>query len=110
LLLFEFNKLAGTFSPVTVETSKAQLSNEEQVMANRVKVQDIVMQMHEKNLVLANILRDIMENETVDIVSTTSTEEEFCRALNDKASRRLELVAEIEDFLRREDAAKRVSA
>jgi len=62
------------------------------------------------NALLQLILRDIMENETVDIVSTTSTEEEFCRALNDKAARCLELVAEIEDFLRREDAAKRVSA
>jgi hypothetical protein len=79
-------------------------------MSQRLKVQEMVMQMHEKNLVLTNILRDIVENETVDIISNTSTEEEFCRALNDKAARRLELVAEIEDFLRREDAAKRVSA
>jgi len=79
-------------------------------MSQRVKIQDMVMQMHEKSLVLTNLLRDILENETVDIISTTSTEEEFCRALNDKAARRFELVAEIEDFLRREDAAKRVSA
>jgi hypothetical protein len=79
-------------------------------MSQRVKIQDMVMQMHEKSLVLTNLLRDILENETVDIISTTSTEEEFCRALNDKAARRLELVAEIEDFLRREDAAKRVTA
>jgi hypothetical protein len=80
------------------------------MMSQRVKIQNMVMQMHEKSLVLTNLLRDILENETVDIISTTSTEEEFCRALNDKAARRLELVAEIEDFLRREDAAKRVSA
>lgn len=79
-------------------------------MANRVKVRNMVMEMYEKNLVLANILRDIVENETVDIVSTSSTEEEFCRALNDKAARRLELVAEIEDFLKREDAARLVGA
>ena len=79
-------------------------------MSQRVKIQDMVMQMHEKSLVLTNLLRDILENETVDIISTTSTEAEFCRALNDKAARRLELVAEIEDFLRREDAAKRVTA
>jgi hypothetical protein len=80
------------------------------VMSQRVKIQDMVMQMHEKNQVITNLLRDIVENETVDIVSTTFTEEEFCRALNDKAARRLELVAEAEDFLRREDASKRVTA
>jgi len=73
-------------------------------------VQEMVMQMHEKNLVLMNILRDIVENETLDIVSATSTEEAFCRALNDRAARRLELIAEIEDFLRREDATKLVGA
>lgn len=79
-------------------------------MSQRLKVQEMVMQMHEKNLVLTNMLRDILENETADIFSRTATEEEFCRALNDKAARRLELVAEIEDFLCREDAALRVSA
>jgi hypothetical protein len=79
-------------------------------MSDRVKVQEAVMQMYEKNPVLTNLLRDIVEKETVDVISTTSTEEEFCRALNDKAARRLELVAEIEDFLHRDSAAKQVSA
>jgi hypothetical protein len=33
-------------------------------MSQRVKVKEMVMQMHEKNLVLMNILRDIAESET----------------------------------------------
>lgn len=69
------------------------------------------MQMHEKNLVLTNLLRDILENETSgSIFASSSTDEEFCGSLNDRAARRLELVAEIEDFLYREDAPRRVSA
>jgi hypothetical protein len=80
-------------------------------MSQRLKVQEMVVRMHEKNLVMVNLSRDIMENETASSsLASTATEEEFCRALNDKAARRLELVAEIEDFLCREDAARRVNA
>jgi hypothetical protein len=99
----------GLFS-LTPVTDLEPSSNGVTVMSQRLKVQEMVMQMHEKNLVLTNLLRDIVENETSDIISRADTEEEFCRAMNDRAARRLELVAEIEDFLRREDAARRVSA
>jgi hypothetical protein len=95
------------FGPVT---ASEETNNGVAVVTQRLKVQEMVMHIYEKNLVLTNILRDIVENETGDIFSSTSTEEEFCRALNDKAARRLELVAEIEDFLRREASAHRVGA
>ena len=80
-------------------------------MSQRLKVQEVVLQMYEKNLVLTNMLRDIIENETsARVFSPTATDEEFSRSLNDRAARRLELVAEIEDYLYREDAALQVSA
>jgi hypothetical protein len=77
-------------------------------MSQRLKVQNMVMQMHEKNLVLMNILRDIVENETTCDLSSGRTREDFMRTFVDRAVRRNEIVAEIEDFLRREDRASRV--
>lgn len=80
------------------------------VMSQRVKVQDMVMQMHEKNLVLMNIVRDIAENETSPHLSADTTDEEIARSFADKAVRRKEIVAEILVFLRKEDMARRVGA
>jgi Ser-tRNA(Ala) deacylase AlaX len=81
------------------------------IMSQRSKVQEMVMQMHEKNVVLVNILRDIVENEThFDLSMEEDDEKEFCRKLNDRVTRRAEILAEIRHFLKREDLAKRVNA
>jgi hypothetical protein len=77
------------------------------VMTQRLKVKDMVMQMHEKNLVLVNILRDIAENETSGHVAPGATEEEIIRRLTDKAVRRTEILGEISHFLLQEDAVRR---
>lgn len=79
-------------------------------MSQRVQVKDMVMQLHEKNLVLMNIIRDIAENERCGKFSAHSTDEEICRVLNDKSKRRNELLGEIEHFLYQHDMAKRVGA
>jgi hypothetical protein len=80
-------------------------------MANRVKVKDMVMEMHEKNLVLMNIIRDIAENEqSVGRFPAATTHDEICRVLTDKAKRRNELLGEIEYFLYQNDADRRVGA
>lgn len=78
-------------------------------MSQRLKVQNMVMQMHEKNLVLMNIVRDILENETPCDLSSGRTHEGFTRIFVDRTVRRNEIVAEIKDFLRREDRASRSS-
>ncbi|MBX9459686.1 MAG: hypothetical protein KL863_28705 [Rhizobium sp.] len=80
------------------------------VMSQRVKVQEMVMQMHEKNLVLMNIVRDIAENETSLHLPADITEEEIGRSFADKAVRRKALLDEILDLLCREDMARRVGA
>ena len=96
------------FTPVT--TTKTGAANWVKVMSQRLKVQEIVMQMHEKNLVLVNILRDIVENETDCDMCMDDDDEEFWRKLNDRAVRRAEIVGEIKHFLRRENLAMQVSA
>jgi len=68
-------------------------------MSQRLKVQQMVMQMHENNLVLRNILRDIVENEVSFDLSMDDDDEDFCRKLNDQAVRRAEIVAEIQHVL-----------
>jgi hypothetical protein len=79
------------------------------VMGNRVKVKDMVMEMHEKNLVLMNLIRDIAENEQSGArFSAATTNDEICRILTDKAKRRNELLGEIEYFLYQNDADRRV--
>jgi hypothetical protein len=79
-------------------------------MSQRLKVQEMVMQMHEKSLVLTNMLRDIVENETMCDVSSVQSDEDLSRMLVNQVARRNEIVAEIMDFLRREDLARRVHA
>jgi hypothetical protein len=80
-------------------------------MSQRVKVQAMVMQMHEKNLVLTNLIRDIAENEqSGSRFPPTATEAEIFRVLEDKAKRRNELLGEIEHFLYQHDIARRVGA
>ena len=79
-------------------------------MSQRLKVQQMVMQMHENNLVLRNILRDIVENEVSFDLSMDDDDEDFCRKLNDQAVRRAEIVAEIQHVLQCEKLAQRVSA
>ncbi|GGG23039.1 MULTISPECIES: hypothetical protein [Rhizobium] len=64
------------------------------------------MQMHEKNLVLMNILRDIAENETLGDFASGATEAEIDRRLKDRAVRR----AEIRHILRQQDLAQRAQA
>lgn len=76
-------------------------------MSERLQVKELVMQMHEKNLVLMNILRDIAENETSCNLAAGMTEEEIVRYLTDKAVRRKEILGEILHLLRQEDAARR---
>jgi len=81
------------------------------IMSQRPKVQEMVMQMHEKNIVLVNILRDIVENEMeFDLSMEDEDDEEFWRKLKDRGARRAEILAEIQHFLKCEDVANRVSA
>ena len=68
------------------------------------------MQMHEKNIVLVNILRDIVENEDEFDLAMDEGDAEFLRKLNDRVMRRAEILAEIRHFLKCEDLAKRVNA
>lgn len=79
-------------------------------MSQRLKVQEMVMQMHEKSLVLTNLLRDVVENETMCERAFEQSDEDLSRMMADQAVRRNELLAEIKDFLRREDYARRVKA
>lgn len=80
------------------------------MMSQRLKVQKMLTQMHEKNIVLVNILRDIVENEDDCDMLLDEDDEEFWRKLKDRAVRRSEIVAEIKHFLKRENLAMRVSA
>ncbi|MGE8106627.1 hypothetical protein ACQKP1_23340 [Allorhizobium sp. NPDC080224] len=75
-------------------------------MSERLNVKEMVMQMHEKNLVLMNILRDIAENEASCHFTSGATEEEIVRCLTDKAIRRKEILAEIRHLLRQKDEAR----
>lgn len=75
------------------------------VMSQRLKVMEMVTQMHEKNLVLMNILRDIVENETSSHVGADATDGDIARQLADKALRRTEILGEIRHVLLREDMA-----
>jgi len=64
-----------------------------------------LLRLEEKYLVTLNLLRDIMENEaSVADVVIGAEDEEIERALRDRASRRREILAEIDDFLFREDS------
>lgn len=67
----------------------------------------MVMQIHEKNLVLINI-RHIAENETAGDLRADASDEVVNRAFADTAVRRKEILGEILPFLRHEDKAKRV--
>ncbi|EKF61651.1 hypothetical protein QWE_00575 [Agrobacterium albertimagni AOL15] len=64
------------------------------------------MQMHERNLVLMNILRDIAENETHRPAATGATDEESARRVADKEARRAEILGEIFHMLRQQDLAR----
>lgn len=77
-------------------------------MSQRLKVKEIVMQMHEKNLMLMNILRDIAENETLRQFAPDATDEEIARYATDQSARRAEIIAEIRHVLIQEDLASRV--
>ena len=79
-------------------------------MSQRLEMTKMVMQMHEKNLVLMNILRDIVENETTSDVGANATEEEISLRLADKAVRRAEILGEIRHILRQEDIARHTLA
>jgi len=79
-------------------------------MSQRLKMTEMVIQMHEKNLVLMNILRDIVENETTSDVGANATEEEIALRFADKAVRRAEILGEIRHVLRQEDIARHALA
>ena len=76
-------------------------------MSERLQMKEMVIQMHEKNLVLMNILRDIAENEASCHFTSDVTEEEIVRRLKDKAVRRKEILGEILHLLRQEEAVRR---
>lgn len=76
------------------------------MMYQRAMVKACVMQMHEKNLVLMNILRDIVENETSCELSPGMTQVEIARRHFDKKARRAEILGEIREILLREDRAR----
>lgn len=76
------------------------------MMSQRSMVKACVMQMHEKNLVLMNILRDIAENETSCELSPGMTENEIARRHFDKEARLAEILGEIREILLREDRAR----
>lgn len=78
-------------------------------MSERLQVKEMVIQMHEKNLVLMNILRDIAENEASCHFTSGVTEEEIVRRLTDKAVRRKEILGEIRHLLRQEEQARQRS-
>ncbi len=78
-------------------------------MSERLQVKEMVMQMHEKNLVLMNILRDIAENEASCHFKSGVTEAEIVRCLTDKAVRRKEILGEIRHLLRQEEEARQRS-
>jgi hypothetical protein len=80
-------------------------------MSQRLKVQEMVMQMHENNIVLVNILRDIVENETdCDFSAHDEEDEVLWRKLKDRSVRRTEILAEIQHFLQRENLSQRAHA
>ncbi len=79
-------------------------------MSQRLKVKEMVMQMHERNLVLMNILRDIAENEISGHIAADSTDEQIARNCAEKAFRRKEILGEISYILHQEDLARRVEA
>ena len=79
-------------------------------MSQRLKVKEMVIQMHEMNLVLMNILRDVVENETLRPPAPSATEEDITRYLADKAARRMEIIGEIRHVLHQEAMARRVQA
>lgn len=79
-------------------------------MSQRVRIQNMVAQMHEKNLVLVNLLRDMVENEDECNFVLDEDENEFWRKLNDRAVRRNEIIAEMRYFLKVDALAKRVNA
>ena len=69
------------------------------------------MQMHEKNIVLMNILRDIVENEAdSDLCVNDEDDDAFWRRVNDRSVRRTEILAEIQHFLERENSSMRLRA
>lgn len=79
-------------------------------MSQRLKVKEMVMLMHEKNLVLMNILRDIVENETLRPHALGATEEDITQCLADRAARRIEILGEIRHVLDQEATGRRVQA
>lgn len=78
------------------------------VMCQRLRVKEMVVQMHDKNLMLMNILRDIAENETSGDFERDATEEEIARWISDRAVRRAEILGEIRHVLLQDDLARRV--
>lgn len=65
----------------------------------------------EKNLVMLNLLRDVMENEvSIHILPDGSGDAAIERAVHDRASRKKEILGEIEDLLYREYIMSQIEA
>ncbi|WP_143708307.1 hypothetical protein [Rhizobium sp. TH135] len=106
---YESKSPVGTFPPLLSYLPKANILQGDG-MSQRLKVKEMVMQMHERNLVLMNILRDIAENETSGHIATDATDEQIARHSADKALRRKDILGEISHILHQEDMARRVKA
>lgn len=79
-------------------------------MSRRDQFEYLVLTLQEKNLIMVNILRDLIENEEFPKLSTEDSDADFARIFMDKAVRRNEILAEIKDFLTREGALERFDA
>jgi hypothetical protein len=67
--------------------------------------------LHEKNLVLLNLLRDVMENEThLGSLAPNAPDDEIHRALKNRATRRKEILCEIQVILAQEGIPTPVEA
>jgi hypothetical protein len=106
---YESKPPLGTFPPLLSYLPEANFLQGDG-MSQRLKVKEMVMQMHERNLVLMNILRDIAENEISGHIAADATDEQIARHCAEKAFRRREILGEISYILHQEDLARRVEA
>lgn len=79
-------------------------------MSQHFKIKELVEQMHEKNIVLVNILRDIAENEVRCDLAFVGDDDDFSRTQKDCSIRRREILAEIVHFLQSENLVQQVHA
>lgn len=72
-------------------------------MQFRMRAEDKLLRLKEKNLVMLNLLRDVAENEdSINVLPEGADDSTIERAVRDRANRRKEILGEIEDLLYRE--------